>query len=94
MRSHGATKTQVRRAWSLRAPAARELRERARVAAARVASAGPLARAAAARLDERRLALRLPPHIKVPPCRANDRDSVKNVLLELLEVILQRSDDE
>ena len=43
--------------------------------------------------DELRLALRLPAHVKVLPCRANDRDSVKNVLLELLEVILQRSEE-
>jgi uncharacterized protein len=43
--------------------------------------------------DELRLALRLPPHIKVLPCRANDRESVKSILLELLEVILQRSED-
>src|SRR5438132_7284014 len=38
--------------------------------------------------DELRLALRLPPHIKVLPCVASDRDSVKNILLELLYVIL------
>ncbi len=44
--------------------------------------------------DELRLALRLPPHIKVVACNATDRDSVKAVLLELLEVIMQRSDDE
>ncbi|HEU5090422.1 MAG TPA: ATP/GTP-binding protein [Roseiflexaceae bacterium] len=43
--------------------------------------------------DELRLALRLPTHVKVLPCRANDRDSVKNVLLELLDVILQRSEE-
>jgi uncharacterized protein len=43
--------------------------------------------------DELRLALRLPPHVKVIPCVGNDRASVKNVLLELLYVILQSSVD-
>lgn len=43
--------------------------------------------------DELRLALRQPPHIKVIPCVAVDRDSVKNVLLELLYVILDRSSE-
>ncbi len=43
--------------------------------------------------EELRLALRLPPHVKVLPCAANDRESVKNVLLGLLDVIMQRSDD-
>jgi signal recognition particle receptor subunit beta len=43
--------------------------------------------------DELRLALRLPPHVKVLPCMANNRDSVKNVLLELLDVIMQQSEE-
>ena len=43
--------------------------------------------------DELRLALRLPPHIKVLPCVAAERESVKNVLLELLYVIMQQSED-
>jgi small GTP-binding protein len=43
--------------------------------------------------DELRLALRLPAQVKVIPCVGNDRDSVKNVLLELLYVILQQSVD-
>ena len=40
-----------------------------------------------------RLALRQPPQTKVLPCVASDRDSVKNVLLELLYVIQERSED-
>src|SRR4026207_783096 len=43
--------------------------------------------------DELRLALRLPPHVKVLPCVASERDSVRDVLLELLYVILQQSDE-
>jgi hypothetical protein len=43
--------------------------------------------------EELRLALRQPPHIKVLPCTATDRESVKNVLLELLYVIQERSED-
>ncbi len=43
--------------------------------------------------EELRLALRLPAHVKVLPCQANDRDSVKGVLLELLDVIYQQSND-
>jgi len=43
--------------------------------------------------DELRLALRLPAQIKVLPCVASQRESVKNVLLELLYVILQQSED-
>ena len=43
--------------------------------------------------DELRLALRLPPHVKVMPCVASDRESVKHVLLELLYVILQQSEE-
>jgi hypothetical protein len=41
--------------------------------------------------EELRLALRQPPHIKVVPCVANDRESVKGALLELLYIILDRS---
>jgi hypothetical protein len=43
--------------------------------------------------DELRLALRQQPHVKVIPCVATDRDAVKNVLLELLYVILDRSSE-
>lgn len=43
--------------------------------------------------DELRLALRQPPQVKVIPCVASQRESVKNVLLELLYVIMQRSED-
>ncbi|MBP8252839.1 MAG: ATP/GTP-binding protein [Herpetosiphon sp.] len=44
--------------------------------------------------DELRLALRLPPEVKIVPCIATERDSVKNVLLELLYVIMQYSKEE
>lgn len=43
--------------------------------------------------EELRLALRQPPHVKVIPCVASERESVKNVLLQLLYVILQKSED-
>jgi signal recognition particle receptor subunit beta len=43
--------------------------------------------------DELRLALRLGPDVKILPCVATDRDAVKNVLLELLYVIMQRSEE-
>jgi uncharacterized protein len=43
--------------------------------------------------DELRLALRQPPHVKVMPCVASERESVKNILLELLYVIQDRSED-
>lgn len=43
--------------------------------------------------DELRLALRLSPDIKIMPCVATQRETVKNVLLELLYIILQRSED-
>lgn len=39
-------------------------------------------------IDDLRIALRLPPEIKLIPCVATDRDKVKNVLLELLYSIL------
>lgn len=43
--------------------------------------------------DELRLALRQPPQVPVLPCVASDRESVRNVLLALLNVILERSED-
>lgn len=43
--------------------------------------------------DELRLALRQPPHVKVMPCVASDRESVKNILLDLLYVIQERSEE-
>ncbi len=39
--------------------------------------------------DELRLALRLPEQVKVVPCIATQRDSCKNVLLELLYEIME-----
>ncbi len=44
--------------------------------------------------DELRLALRQPPHVKVLSCVANNRENVKNVLLELLYIILERSTED
>ncbi|NJP05647.1 MAG: ATP/GTP-binding protein [Chloroflexaceae bacterium] len=43
--------------------------------------------------DELRLALRQKPDVKVIPCVATDRETVKNVLLELLYIILERSSE-
>ncbi|MBN1484449.1 MAG: ATP/GTP-binding protein [Chloroflexia bacterium] len=43
--------------------------------------------------DELRLALRLNPKIKVLPCVATQRESVKNILLELLYLILQLAEE-
>jgi uncharacterized protein len=43
--------------------------------------------------DELRLALRLPPKVPVLPCVASSRDSVRGVLLALLDVIMERSED-
>jgi hypothetical protein len=43
--------------------------------------------------EELRFALRLPEEIKVLPCVATDRESVKTVLLELLYILLQSADD-
>lgn len=43
--------------------------------------------------DELRLALRLPEHVKVVPCVAKDRESCKNVLLELLYQIMETAKD-
>jgi small GTP-binding protein len=39
-------------------------------------------------LDDMRIALRLDPSIKLLPCNSFDKESVKNVLLELLESIM------
>ncbi len=44
--------------------------------------------------EDLRIALRIPPEIKVLPCVATDRESVKNVLLELLYSILEVMDAE
>jgi len=38
--------------------------------------------------DDLRIALRLPPEVKLIPCTATDKEQVKNVLLELLYAIL------
>ncbi|PDV99124.1 GTP-binding protein [Candidatus Chloroploca asiatica] len=43
--------------------------------------------------DELRLALRQPAHVKILPCVASDRASVKNILLELLYVIQENSEE-
>ncbi len=43
--------------------------------------------------EELRLALRLPETIKVLPCAATRRDSVKAVLLELLYLVLQEAEE-
>ncbi len=43
--------------------------------------------------DELRLALRLPDEVKVLPCVATNRESVKNVLLELLYLVLQTAEE-
>ncbi len=43
-------------------------------------------------IDDMRIALRLDPNVKFLPCIAIDRDSVKNVLLELLYSILAKMD--
>jgi small GTP-binding protein len=44
--------------------------------------------------EDLRIALRIPGDIKVLPCIATDRESVKNVLLELLYSILEIMDEE
>jgi uncharacterized protein len=41
------------------------------------------------KVDDLRIALRLEPEVKLLPCIARDRESVKNVLLELLYTILE-----
>ncbi|MBN1812008.1 MAG: ATP/GTP-binding protein [Anaerolineae bacterium] len=43
--------------------------------------------------EDLRIALRIPEDIKVLPCVATDRESVKNVLLELLYSILEAMDE-
>lgn len=43
--------------------------------------------------DELRLALRLPENVKVVPCVATQRESCKNVLLELLYEIMETAKD-
>jgi small GTP-binding protein len=43
--------------------------------------------------DELRLALRLPEEMKVLPCIATERKSVKEVLLELLHLVLQIAEE-
>ncbi len=45
-------------------------------------------------MEDLRIALRLAPEIKLLPCVALDRDLVKNVLLELLYIILAEMDAE
>jgi small GTP-binding protein len=42
--------------------------------------------------DDMRIALRLSPEVKLLPCIATDKESVKNALLELLYSILERMD--
>ncbi len=44
--------------------------------------------------EDLRIALRIPPEVKVLPCVAPDRESVKLVLLELLYAILAELEDE
>lgn len=44
--------------------------------------------------EDLRIALRIPSDVKVLPCVATDRESVKNVLLELLYSILEAMDGE
>ena len=43
-------------------------------------------------IEDMRIALRLPPHVKLLPCIATDKKSVKNVLLELLFSIMEEID--
>ncbi len=44
--------------------------------------------------EDLRIALRIPPEIKVVPCVATDRESVQQVLLELLFSVLELMDEE
>src|SRR5688572_4939401 len=44
-------------------------------------------------IDDLRIALRLEEHVKMLPCIATDKESVKNVLLELLYSILEEMDE-
>ena len=43
--------------------------------------------------DDLRIILRLKPEVKVLPCVSLDKESVKNVLLELLYSVLERIDE-
>lgn len=43
-------------------------------------------------LEDMRIALRLEKHVKLLPCVANDKETVKNVLLELLYSVLAEMD--
>jgi small GTP-binding protein len=43
--------------------------------------------------DDLRIALKIPPGVRVVPCVATDKESVKIVLLELLEAILAEMDE-
>jgi hypothetical protein len=43
--------------------------------------------------DDLRIALRIDKHIKILPCVASDKESVKRVLLELLYTILETAED-
>jgi hypothetical protein len=43
--------------------------------------------------DDMRIALRLSPDVKLLPCVATDKESVKNALLELLYSILERMEE-
>lgn len=45
-------------------------------------------------IDDLRIALRLEEGVKMLPCIANDKESVKNILLELLYGILEEMDEE
>ena len=45
-------------------------------------------------IDDLRIALRLEESVKMLPCIANDKESVKNILLELLYSILEEMDEE
>ena len=45
-------------------------------------------------VDDLRIALRVDPKIKLLPCTATDRESVRNVLLELLYSILEEMDSQ
>lgn len=44
--------------------------------------------------EDMRIALRLSPEVKLLPCTATDKESVKNALLELLYSILERMESE
>ncbi|MBZ0288842.1 MAG: ATP/GTP-binding protein [Anaerolineae bacterium] len=45
------------------------------------------------RVDDLRFALRIPPEIGVVPCVGTDRESVKQVILALLEKVIETLDD-